>query len=317
MEEAIRIMDFNRNFPIISIRSKSKLNLYAENLFSREGSAEWLGTDKATLGAFIKEISRRYHNNPYHNYQHAVDTTNTMSWLLSLPTFRKNLSPFHKFLLLVFALVHDVEHPGHDNDWEVKINSPWAKKYNNGSVIENHSLSVIKEILGKPEFDILAVFPEVKREEGLRFLEDMILVTDFSIHAEFLAELSGHLASEKVDFKDPVFHSLICRTLIKAADIGNTTKIFRLARHWGMRVMKEYWAQGVREKNHHLPVGPLNDPARAEFNNSQAGFIKHSALQLFELLSRVEEGVGEMLRELRKNLTFYERSARRLMSSIK
>lgn len=48
------------------------------------------------------------------------------------------------------ALVHDLEHPGHTNAFEIKTDSILAKKYDNESVLENNSISVTLDIIKKP-----------------------------------------------------------------------------------------------------------------------------------------------------------------------
>ena len=106
-------------------------------------------------------------------------------------------------------------------------------------------------------------------------------------------------------------------TLIKAADISNTSKPFRQAKVWGRRVMNEFWAQGRKEKKLNLPVGPLNDSEKSEFNSAQAGFIKFAAYELFALLSRVEKKTEDMVGALQRNQTIYERNAARAAASFK
>jgi hypothetical protein len=301
---------FDRVYSVLPMRSKADLSAFAEEIFHRQGSMKRLKVDGAKLRRFIRTIGDRYYNNPYHNYQHAVDTTYTMAWMIGLPVLNKNLPDFHKFLLLVVALVHDVEHPGHDNQWEIKIQSPLAVKYHNNSVIENHSLAVTKEILANPETDVFAGIPGHGMEATYDLMDQLILCTDFSWHKVFIDELTEGVSRHSFDFKDKEFLSLVCRTLIKAADISNTSKPFRQAKAWGQRVMNEFWAQGKLEKKRNLPVGPLNDPEKSEFFSAQAGFIKFAAYELFELLSRVERNTEPMVEALLDNQLAYERRAK-------
>lgn len=304
-------MKFETTYSVLPIRSKRELSALAKKVFQGQGSMLRLGVDKTKLHNFIEVVAERYLDNPYHNFQHAVDTLYTMAWMLDLPAFKKNLPDSYKFLLLIVALVHDVEHPGHDNQWEVKTHSPLAQKYNNMSVIENHSLSVTKEMLAGEKCDVFAGIKGFNREKTYKLLDQLILCTDFSWHKVFLDELAEGFSRNQFDFKDEEFLSLISRTLIKAADISNTAKPFRQAKIWGQRVMNEFWAQGKMEKKFNLPVGPLNDPEKSEFNLAQAGFIKFAAYELFMLLSRVEKKTEDMVQALVANQDEYERLARR------
>ena len=43
---------------------------------------------------------------------------------------------------MVGALVHDVGHPGLNNNYQIMTNSPLAVRYNDRSVLENHHCSL-------------------------------------------------------------------------------------------------------------------------------------------------------------------------------
>jgi len=137
------------------------------------------------------------------------------------------------------------------------------------------------------------------------------LATDFAMHRKFLDDFSKFLDTHTIDFRDPQSLSWICRSLIKAADISNTSKPFTEAKVWGKRVMLEFWAQGVEERKRNLPVGPLNDPETVKMNSAQAGFIKFAVLEHFEKLIGIDPGLVDMLDNLRENLSTYEEMAAR------
>lgn len=307
-------MKFERTYSILHLKSRQELTEFSENIFREQGSVDKVKVDPAKLHAFIAEVAERYLGNPYHNFQHAVDTMYSMAWMLSLPSFDKNIPDFNKYMLLLVALVHDVGHPGNDNQWEVKTHSPLAQRYKNLSVIENHSLSITKELLEQPKYCVLP--QEEEAVSANHMLDQLILCTDFSWHKVFLDELSEGLMKNSYSYEDPDFLSLISRTLIKSADIFNTSKPFDQARIWGERVMNEFWTQGTREKEMNLPVGPLNDPEKTEFNTTQAGFIKFAAWELFELLAKVETKAEGVLKELSLNQKAYEQAANEAKGSL-
>lgn len=309
-------MKFERTYSVLHMSSKEELSEFAEKIFREQGSMNKLKVDQEKLSAFIAEVGQQYLSNPYHNYQHAVDTLYFMAWMLSLPEFKKNIPDFYKFILLLAAMVHDVGHPGHDNQWEMKTHSLLAQRYKNLSIIENHSLTITKELLEKPEFDVLPKDEDQAPGAAYELLDQLVLCTDFSWHKVFLDELSEGLAKNHYSYKDPDFLSLIARTLIKSADISNTSKPFDQARIWGERVMNEFWAQGEKEKKMNLPVGPLNDSETTEFNSTQAGFIKFAARELFQLLAKVEKRTNELLKQLNLNQQAYEQAAEEAGKSL-
>lgn len=304
-----RAMEFDITLPVLSIRSKHGLTELMDSIFVEEGSARELGIDSGVLRAFIKRVGKHYYPNPYHNFHHAVDACNTMGWLLTRPEFEKNLSPFNRFLLLVSTLVHDLEHPGNDNQWEIKSGSKLAVRYHNLSVLENHSVTVTRELLDDKRLDIFSNLDKETRRAATDTITEYVLATDFARHQDFLDRLGNAINGGELDYSDAEFLSLICGSLIKAADIANTAKPYHLARPWAIRVMREFWTQGEREKYLRVEVGPLNDPETINVNAAQAGFIKFACLELFELLSRIEVEISDLVETLKDNIIRYERFA--------
>jgi hypothetical protein len=303
-------MRFDRNLHVLGRRTKTELVEIAFRAFTGVNGARSLVRDAGQLRAFIWEVSRHYHNNPYHNFQHAVDTTNVMAWLVSLPRIRQILPDLYNFVLLVAALVHDLDHPGTDNQWEIKTQSERARRYQNIAVLEHHSLDLTLELFKQPELDLFAGLPLPMRKEALGLLGICVLATDFSMHRAFLQELESYLdGHNRFDERDPAFLSLVARTLIKAADISNTSKEFDQARLWGRRIMREYWAQGELEKRRNLPLGPLNDRRKVEFHGAQGWFIENQVTPLFKLLSRLDDEVEDAVDTLVKNFGTYKRIA--------
>lgn len=302
-------IEFDRNIRILGLRNKSDLVDIAVRSFLGVAGVRPYINGEEHLRAFIWEVGRHYHNNPYHNFHHAVDTTNVMGWLLTRPAFKNNLPGLYAFVLLVAALVHDVDHPGTDNHWEIKNNSALARKYHNRAVLESQSRDLALWILDSERPEMLAKLSRSDRELFKHLLDVTIIATDFSRHPEFLQELETRLEKGGMDFSHPEGLSLIARTLIKSADISNTSKHYSQAKLWGRRVMREYWAQGRLEKQRKLPLGPLNDQDNINFHLAQAWFIENQVMKLFELLTRMENEVQEAVDALKINLRLYRDSA--------
>jgi hypothetical protein len=303
---------FDRNLHVLGRRSKKELVEIAYRAFMGSAGARRWVNDPERLRGFLWEVGRHYRNNPYHNFPHAVDTTNVMAWLLSLPRIRAFLPDLYVFVLLIAAIVHDLDHPGTDNNWEIKTHSERARRYHNVAVLEHHSLDLALRILSLPEYDLFADHPPRVRKEALHLLALTVLATDFSMHRAFLQELESYL--DRHPHANPTSSeslSLLARTLIKAADISNTSKDFPQARLWGKRIMREYWAQGEKEKRSNLPLGPLNDRNKVEFHAAQGWFIENQVTPLFLLLAQFDEEVQDAVDSLAVNGGLYRRLAQK------
>jgi cAMP-specific phosphodiesterase 4 len=85
---------------------------------------------QATMLAFLSEMSGRYNPNPYHNFAHAVDVTQTLYRVIMVPGLNLILSPLDILSLLVGAIGHDVGHPGVNNAFLVKVKHELAMTHN-------------------------------------------------------------------------------------------------------------------------------------------------------------------------------------------
>ncbi len=64
------------------------------------------------------------------------------------------------YLALIFsALMHDVNHTGKNNTYEMNTFSKLAIKYNDKSVLEQHHSAVTYQILSQSDSDIFARLP--------------------------------------------------------------------------------------------------------------------------------------------------------------
>lgn len=295
-----------RSASILELRTRAELVECIMRLFAAEGSAAAVGIDQDKLRALVDRAGRLYHKNPYHNFHHAADTVNTMAWMITRPVLGARLPAEWRFLLLLAAVVHDVEHPGHNNQFEVDNHTQLAQKYENRAVLENHSLDVTLALLDDRGLDLFAEAGPERARRWRGMLGELILATDFQMHRAFLDAFKAYLADHEPDFEDQAFLSWISRALIKAADISNTSKPFDQAKLWGRRIMMEFWAQGALEKERNLPVGPFNDPEKVKLNAAQAGFIKFAALELFQVLGRIDPAFNELVANLSANLERYE-----------
>ena len=304
----VRARNIARNIRVFAMRRREELVNHTLALFEREGSATKVGANWPKLVNFVDRCSGLYHANPYHNWHHAVDVTHTMAWMVTRPVLRESIPPVDAFWLLIASVAHDLDHPGHNNQWEINIHSSRADKYANLAVLEHHSLDLAIGMMAEPDFRFIETMSDADVQRGRDLLRELILATDFAIHKDFLGAFTAaiHEYPAKRNFSDPEFTLMVLKALIKAADIANTTKPFAQAKMWGLRVMEEFWAQGRLEKAQSFPVGPLNDEERVDLNQAQAGFIRFAAMDLFDLLAKIEPNMKVLVKSLHDNVSLYQ-----------
>ncbi len=107
----------------------------------------------AQLRDYVRNIAAAYHQNPFHNFEHAVHVTMSVIKLLSRivapvdiqdgstlhdHTYGITSDPLTQFACVFSSLIHDVDHQGVPNIQLVKENAHIASVYKNRSVAEQN-----------------------------------------------------------------------------------------------------------------------------------------------------------------------------------
>jgi hypothetical protein len=83
-----------------------------KTMFQNLGLIEHFKLTESKLESFILKVKEQYRDNPYHNFRHAFDVTQSVySFLVEMKAINY-LTNLDLLVLLVSALCHDVDHPG-------------------------------------------------------------------------------------------------------------------------------------------------------------------------------------------------------------
>ncbi|OWZ21164.1 3'5'-cyclic nucleotide phosphodiesterase [Phytophthora megakarya] len=163
---------------------------------------EVLHTTKHRLQNFIVAMKEHYHPNPFHNFLHAFSVVHASYLLLSTTDAAQLLQPLDIAACLVASLGHDVDHPGHTNDFEVKSGSQLAMLYSDESVLEHHHAYTTFRLISKEKnANILQNLTSVDYRHFRKMVITAILGTDMANHFKFLETIEKVLrpASHHVD----------------------------------------------------------------------------------------------------------------------
>ncbi|RLN60791.1 hypothetical protein BBJ29_006570 [Phytophthora kernoviae] len=163
---------------------------------------EVLHTTKHRLQNFIVAMKEHYHPNPFHNFLHAFSVVHASYLLLSTTDAAQMLQPLDIAACLVASLGHDVDHPGHTNDFEVVSGSQLAMLYSDESVLEHHHAYTTFRLISKEKnANILQNLTRADYRHVRKMVIIAILGTDMANHFKFLESLEKVLrpASHHVD----------------------------------------------------------------------------------------------------------------------
>eukprot|EP00163_Fabomonas_tropica_P008284 TRINITY_DN178_c1_g1_i1.p1 TRINITY_DN178_c1_g1~~TRINITY_DN178_c1_g1_i1.p1 ORF type:complete len:758 (-),score=139.49 TRINITY_DN178_c1_g1_i1:352-2625(-) len=267
-----------------------------------------LHLNSAIFYNFITEIERRYlPDNPYHCSTHAADVVQTTHHFIQ-GGVGEHFSDIDIFVSLLAAAIHDVDHPGRNNVFQLKTSSPLAILYNDKSILENHHLATAFKIMNdKASHDILSCLDSKTRTTVREGIIAAVLATDLSQHFGLVSQFKGRIEALKAVMDDPDAtleasdRQAIQLMVMKASDISNPVKNPSLYLKWTERVMEEFYRQGDDEAAFGMDISPFCDRKNPTVSKCQIGFINFIVHPLYSAFSEVFPFVAQHVKQLESN----------------
>uniref|UniRef100_A0A7S1HN58 Phosphodiesterase n=1 Tax=Hemiselmis andersenii TaxID=464988 RepID=A0A7S1HN58_HEMAN len=241
-------------------------------IFEECGIPENVGITTSKLQRFIIGVRDRMLDNPYHNWTHIFDVTQTTYCLACKCGLMDRLSSMQRFALITSALCHDLEHPGVNNPFLVASRSDLATLYNDRSVLENHHCCRAFQLMLHSEIQLLSDFASADYTVFRSVVLNNILATDMARHGEYTTKLK-RLTEAGTPLEERHLDSQFAmEVIIKCADTSNVLKPFNVAKKWAVRVTDEFFLQGDLERANGMEVTPTCDRQVQERVALQKGF---------------------------------------------
>eukprot|EP00070_Physeter_catodon_P046871 XP_028353765.1 cAMP-specific 3',5'-cyclic phosphodiesterase 4B-like [Physeter catodon] len=287
--------------------SPSKAIRMARDLLAYFAAKAQLEVPGEVMMGFCVALYDNYHNNPYHNFFHALNVAQILCLLLALPDVGTQFSPIDYFVLSVAALGHDLGHPGVNNVFMNRNNCRPARLYQGHSVLENYHAALLFQILRHARFNVFcyvaaSAFPSYRQR-----IISAILWTDMAKHFDMVAKLTAKIQGEMVltegiivTLQKPYLEGL----LLHAADISNPMLAFDYSRDWAVRACDEFFQQNkLEEKLGQQPFMPSFTSFDAyNVAKCQIGFIDFICKPLFNSLALMFPAqLGDRATQLEKN----------------
>jgi hypothetical protein len=254
------------------------LQLVAGRLLNSLGVVARLGLPAPRLDSFLAAVEAAYGAQPYQNATHAADVTQALGAMMALDAWGGALTDWEAVTVVVAAAVHDLGHPGVNNDFHRRTGSAAAGRFAAaGSINERSHAELALSLLAAPEHDFLAGAHPADAAAARQLLGELVLSTDMARHGEVVATFAGALerCGGALGGWPPSERPSALRMLLHCADISNPARPLAACRVWGGRVAAEMFAQGDLERGLGLDVTPACDRACSSPPRAQAAFIRH------------------------------------------
>ena len=267
--------------------------------------------DPLKLQNYITSIYNQYNSEiPYHTFKHAYSVfTGTANLLKAGATDLFGITRVEELGLLIAALVHDVGHPGQNNDFFIKSRHKLAITYNDQSVLENMHCAVAFETLAEEANNFVSGWSSEDYSVFRRTVLQSILNTDMKLHFDLTSRLQEIPGPEAIDPLNLEQRKLLISVLVHAADLSNAVLTTDLCRKWSLRVITEFHDQYEKEIAEGLPAASFMkcDPGNVlEVAKLQASFIEYVAGPMWQQLALIVPKLSLRWDQLSLNLQYWQ-----------
>ncbi|TMW67108.1 hypothetical protein Poli38472_012224 [Pythium oligandrum] len=273
-------------------------------------------TTKSRQLEFLRQIQLKYHPHAYHNAEHAADVAQSLHHILSVGGLGETVSPRSKCAAIIAAIIHDVGHTSYSNNFHIARNDDLAVKYVYRSPLEHMHCALSFQIMKNAKCNLLQGLTTIEQLEIRNLITDMVLATDNSVHAAYLAKLEGlvcRASDENWKQTDPDDERLVLQMALHTADVSNPAKPMRFYSVWAERILHEFYEQGDKERELQLPVSIGYDRENPiPLEKMQAGFILGIVRPLFSVMCRLPRAqLAHCMSQLDENLAHWQNEIER------
>eukprot|EP01086_Lenisia_limosa_P001087 TRINITY_DN1197_c0_g1_i1.p1 TRINITY_DN1197_c0_g1~~TRINITY_DN1197_c0_g1_i1.p1 ORF type:complete len:498 (+),score=115.59 TRINITY_DN1197_c0_g1_i1:67-1560(+) len=233
------------------------------------------------IKAFVMVVRKNYNNVKYHCWEHCFSVTQMMYVFIYDLQLRSVFDPVEILSLILSCLVHDLQHPGLNNAYQVAALTDLAIRYSDISPLENHHCAtaypLLRALLSGQEPEL---FNQIRKA-----VIDCVLATDMAKHVSFIGSLDD--AVEKFDWKSPSDRLLIMKLLVKMSDVSNELRPWPVARPWADKLLAEFAEQTETEIANNLPVTEWMRTVNVVQPKMQLNFITHVLMPMYEAMKNI------------------------------
>lgn len=114
---------------------------------------------------------------PFHNWNHAVRSSQTVKFLLKFTGLNNIFTDCEKLSMIIASFVHDIDHRGKSNNFHNEVFDPLSIVHSADTLLEYHHICLFEQIMTIPECNILLNFNENDKNNILLMVKELILST--------------------------------------------------------------------------------------------------------------------------------------------
>lgn len=255
---------------------------------------------------FFREVQDNYQMNPYHNALHACDVMQITHAIIMNGNMLEKMSKLDAMAAILSAGVHDLDHPGLNNAYQINSHSYLTTIYNDRSVLENHHCAETFRIIRKDEkYNIFREMSKDQQRDARLTMVGMIIATDMTNHGKYVKLFNSRIEAG-ADFKEKDDIRIALQIALKMSDVSNPTRPLYLYLQWTDKIIFEFFRQGDKERDNGFPVSPLMDRNTAVLSKGQIAFMQYVIIPMFNSFATVFPGMKFVMKHIEHNKQYWE-----------
>uniref|UniRef100_A0A8C8MLX8 Phosphodiesterase n=1 Tax=Oncorhynchus tshawytscha TaxID=74940 RepID=A0A8C8MLX8_ONCTS len=264
-----------------------------------------------TVGLLLL-IIKGYRKITYHNWRHGFNVGQTMFTLLTTGNLKRYYTDLEVMAMITSAFLHDIDHRGTNNLYQVKSGNPLAKLHGS-SVLERHHLEFSKFLLADESLNIYQNLNRRQNEHAIHLLDIAIIATDLQLYFkkrtmfQKIVDLSKTYEDEKkwVDWMslETTRKEIVLAMMMTACDLSAITKPWEVQSKVALFEAAEFWEQGdlEREVLEKQPITMMDRNCAGQLPKLQCGFIDFVCTFIYKEFSRFHPAIQPMYDGLLNN----------------
>ena len=266
------------------------------------GILKRLQISASTLWTFLRTVDGRYNDHPYHNLFHVTSVVHGVHMLMTLGGIDDDLDDITQLACYVSAGVHDLMHPGLNNDFLIKTKDSLAITYNDTSPLENFHAASAFQIMSAPACNFIRDLSSKDQRRFRSSVIDQVLTTDMKLHFDVQSRFNLLFCDQSRQITDSHI-KVLTQLMLKCGDLSHTTYCWMSHRFWCERLQNEMFLQGDLESKNDIPVSAVTDrKSHKDVIKSQIGFFEVIVIPLYVSLTQAYPCAMPFLNGARSNL---------------
>eukprot|EP00163_Fabomonas_tropica_P015384 TRINITY_DN28178_c0_g1_i1.p1 TRINITY_DN28178_c0_g1~~TRINITY_DN28178_c0_g1_i1.p1 ORF type:complete len:896 (+),score=96.23 TRINITY_DN28178_c0_g1_i1:318-3005(+) len=274
------IFEYNR------LSHNQPITYLGQEVFRRLGLAESLGVHPKLFANYLHAADLGYRPLPYHNNIHGADVVHAMYYFLCDQTFEA--TPIEALSLITASAIHDMDHPGLNNAYLINTSADLSVLYSDRSPLEAYHLACAFSLLQVPELDFTIDLDDDDRALFRKLMIEFVFATDMGYHFDILGDFRSLLSSrgdEGLDMTSQSDRTAVMKMMMKAADLNNPSKSWKIHDQWTSRYFEETFRQGDLEHQAGITISPFMDRTRTTKARCETGFFSFIVVPFWEVFA--------------------------------